>query len=124
MDTDRCKVYTGSCVGSLLWALRRLKKATKFSFLYTQVWDCSMSDMLPNAYHNFLLRSNLHDLQDRRQKQQQHMVSHARECKGTVARTRSYKGNIAFLLYSKHFVANSIPWYIFLMDSEVQFGFK
>lgn len=83
-----------------------------------------MSDMLLSAYHNLLLRRIQHNLKDFKQNWQQHMVSHARECKETVARTRSYKSNIAFLLYSKHFVANSIPCYTFLMDSMVQFVFK
>lgn len=57
-----------------------------------------------------LLRRILHNLKDLRQKHQQHVVSHGRECKETVARARSYKGNIAFPLYSKHFVANSVPF--------------
>lgn len=41
MGTDRCKMHRDSCLGSLLWALRRYKKAAKFSFLYTH--ECGIA---------------------------------------------------------------------------------
>lgn len=69
-----------------------------------------MSDMLLNTYHYVLLGRNSSSMWCC-------MLGNAKR----VAMTRSSKGNTAFFFRSKHFVANSVSCYIFLMDSEAKF---